>query len=267
MPIGIPFGLSPTACDLLCHALESVQPAPWLALIEVIAFPDRHMASLKSNSNASHRRRLCRGGLSRAVGLSRAATALVLFSLCFCLTLSGCQRVPGGHAMRQYQMESDRLLAEFRAQKKRAEDLEARNVQLEQRLAESEKMLARNMSGTSGRGVSGSANGTQDSKLMIGGLRSDRTGSDYRSNDRNALNNLSEFNSSRSSSPYPSSSSSSSRGPIGIQRGGLPDSTPSTSGRLTAGNRNDPISLGNGPRDLRGDPKGDAQWRPVHRGQ
>ena len=44
--------------------------------------------------------------------------------------------------MRQYQQDSDRLLSEFRAQKKRAEELEARNAQLEQRLAESEKLLA-----------------------------------------------------------------------------------------------------------------------------
>ena len=50
------------------------------------------------------------------------------------VVLSGCQQMPGGQAMRQYQLESDRLLNEFRAQKKRAEDLEVRNAQLEQRL-------------------------------------------------------------------------------------------------------------------------------------
>ena len=57
--------------------------------------------------------------------------------------------------MRQYQLESDRLLAEFRAQKKRAEELEIRNGQLEQRLAESEKLLARSLGGTTGRNTAG----------------------------------------------------------------------------------------------------------------
>ncbi len=166
----------------------------------------------------------------------------------FLLGLSGCQRFPGGQAMRQYQMESDRLLSEFRAQKKRAEDLEVRNGQLEQRLAESEKMLARSLGGSSARSTAGSSSrGGNDAKLMIGDVRGDR----------NALGSLSEFNSSRSSP----------RGTTAIQRGGLPDSEPPTSGRLASGNRSDPISLGNGQRDLRGDPKSDAQWRPVSRGQ
>ena len=60
--------------------------------------------------------------------------------------------------MRQYQQDSDRLLSEFRAQKKRAEELEARNAQLEQRLAESEKLLAlgpSSKSGTRNKGSSG----------------------------------------------------------------------------------------------------------------
>ncbi len=163
------------------------------------------------------------------------------------LELSGCQRFPGGQAMRQYQMESDRLLSEFRAQKKRAEDLEARNGQLEQRLAESEKMLARSNNGASGRSTASNSNrGGSDAKLMIGDVRGDR----------NALGSLSEFNSSRSSS----------RGPSAIQRGGLPDSHPATSGQLTSGNRSDPLSLGSGQRNLRGDPKSESQWRPVSRG-
>ena len=55
----------------------------------------------------------------------------------------GCQQWPGNQAMRQYQVESDRLLSEFRSQKKRAEDLEKRNYQLEQRLGESEREIAR----------------------------------------------------------------------------------------------------------------------------
>lgn len=165
-----------------------------------------------------------------------------------CIAFTGCQRFPATQAMRQYQLESDRLLAEFRAQKKRAEDLEVRNGQLEQRLAESEKLLARSLAGTTGRSTAGNTNrGRSNSELTIGNA----------SGDRSAINNLSDANSSRSSA----------RGPSKIVRGGLPDTTPSTSGQLTSGNRNDPLSLGSGPRDLRGDPKSESQWRPVNRGQ
>ncbi len=149
--------------------------------------------------------------------------------------------------MRQYQLESDRLLAEFRAQKKRAEDLEARNGQLEQRLAESEKLLARSLGGTTGRTTANNLNRSRnESELLIGDARGDR----------GSVNGLSDANSSRSSG----------RGPTKIQRVGLPDALPSTTGQLTSGNRNDPLSLGNGPRDLRGDPNSEVQWRPIHRG-
>ena len=44
--------------------------------------------------------------------------------------------------MRQYQIESERLLSEYRSQKKRAEELEQRNVQLERRLVDSEREIA-----------------------------------------------------------------------------------------------------------------------------
>ena len=149
--------------------------------------------------------------------------------------------------MRQYQLESDRLLAEFRAQKKRAEELEVRNGQLEQRLAESEKQVARNQAGTSSRSTASNMNRSRtDSELTIGDARGDR----------GTINNLSDAKSSRSTG----------RAPVKIQRGGLPDALPSTSGQLTSGNRSDPFSLG-GSRDLRGDPKSESQWRPVNRGQ
>jgi len=147
--------------------------------------------------------------------------------------------------MRQYQLESDRLLAEFRAQKKRADELEARKGQLEQRLAESEKLLARSLAGTSSRSTASKTNRSRtDSELMIG----DASGGG------NAINNLSDANSSRSTG----------RVPAKIERGGLPDAFPSTTGQLTSGNRSDPFSLG-GSRDLRGDPKSESQWRPVNR--
>ena len=161
---------------------------------------------------------------------------------------TGCQRFPGGQAMRQYQLESDRLLTEFRAEKKRAVELEVRNGQLEQRLAESEKLLARTLGGSSSRSTAGNTNRSRSgSQLMIGDAR----------DDRGAINDLSDLNSSRSSG----------RSPSKIQRGGLPDALPSTSGQLASGNRTDPFSLSRDPRDLRGDPKSESQWRPVHRGQ
>ena len=169
---------------------------------------------------------------------SRLGYQLPLLAVLFgcSLTTTGCQRFPGGQAMRQYQLESDRLLAEFRAQKKRAEDLEARNGLLEQRLAESEKLLALSTGRSSTRSTAGNATRNRnDSELTIGDVRGDRGPS----------NSLSEANSTRNSA----------RAPSKIQRGGLPDALPSTSGQLTSGNRPDPISLGGNSRDLRGDPK------------
>ena len=182
-------------------------------------------------------------------GVNRLPTSFYcLLSVFLCFSLIGCQRFPGGQAMRQYQLESDRLLAEFRAQKKRAEELEVRNGQLEKRLAESEKLLARTVGGSSSRSTAGNtARSRNDSQLMIGEARVDR----------GTINELSDLNSSRSPG----------RGPTKIQNGGLPDALPSTSGQLTSGNRIDPFSLGGGPRDLRGDPKSESQWRPVHREQ
>ncbi len=198
------------------------------------------MASRKSNTKTIRR---------LLSGLAQRPTSILLFVLVpGCIAITGCQRFPATQAMRQYQLESDRLLAEFRAEKKRREEVEARNGQLEQRLAESEKLLARSLGGSTGRSTAGNTNRSRSgSELMIG----DAPG------DRSAINNLSDANSSRSSA----------RGPSKIVRGGLPDTLPPTIGQLTSGNRSDPLSLGSGPRDLRGDPKSESQWRPVNRGQ
>ena len=163
-----------------------------------------------------------------------------------CFAFAGCQRFPGGQAMRQYQLESDRLLAEFRAEKKQKEELQVRVGQLEQRLAESEKQVARGLPGNSGRSTASNTNRSRtDSELMIGDARGGR----------GAINDLSDAKSSRSTGRVPSR----------IQGGGLADSLPSTSGQLTSGSRSDPFSLG-GSRDLRGDPKSESQWRPISRG-
>ena len=198
------------------------------------------MPSRKSNHNA----------ITSNLGNGfQRVTLSVLAALIGCgMALPGCQRFPGSQAMRQYQLESDRLLSEYRAQKKRGDDLEARNGLLEQRLADSEKQYARSIGGTNGRSTASQFNRSRsDSELMIG----DAGG------DRGPVNSLSEANSSRSSG----------RGPTKIQRGGLADALPSTSGQLTSGNRTDPLSLGGGSRDFRGDPKSESQWRPVNRGK
>ena len=111
--------------------------------------------------------------------------------------IPGCQAWPGNQAMRQYQLESDRLLSEFRSQKKRAEELEQRNYQLEQRLGESEKLIAR-------------LQGRSTSRVADSGARSDsRTLADLSNN--------------------PSGTSKK------IPGLGLPDDTPGTAGRLTSG--------------------------------
>ena len=198
------------------------------------------MASRKSNTKTIQR---------MLKGLARFPRSILLLAMVpSWFAFTGCQRFPATQAMRQYQLESDRLLAEFRAQKKRAEELDVRNGQLEQRLAESEKLLARSLGGTTGRSTAGNSNRSRsNSELTIGNTPSDRS----------AINNLSDANSSRSST----------RGPSKFLRGGLPDTSPTTNGQLTSGNRNDPFSLGSGPRDMRGDPKSESQWRPVNRGQ
>jgi hypothetical protein len=99
--------------------------------------------------------------------------------------------------MRQYQLESDRLLSEFRSQKKRAEELEQRNYQLEQRLGESEKLIAR-------------LQGRSNSRVADSGARTDgRTLADLGSNPPGTTKKIPGL--------------------------GLPDDTPGTAGRLTSG--------------------------------
>jgi hypothetical protein len=163
----------------------------------------------------------------------RFSWGLLMFTIL--IGLPGCQQLPGSQAMRQYQVESDRLVNEFRAQKKRAEELEARNNQLEQRLAESEKMLARAQN-NSGRRI---GRNNSSSELLIGDA-----------NDAARSSSLSSSDSSRASA----NRSNRSRG--------LPDIANPTNGRFTSTGSADPLSLGAG-RDLRGDPNRDSQWRPI----
>ena len=78
------------------------------------------------------------------------STSLTLVSLMVLTTISatGCQSWSPASQIKQCQMESDRLLAEFRAQKKRADDLETKYQESQSRLAEAEKHLARMQNGS-----------------------------------------------------------------------------------------------------------------------
>ncbi len=138
----------------------------------------------------------------------------------------GCQQWPGNQAMRQYQVESDRLLSEFRSQKKRAEDLEKRNYQLEQRLGESEREIARlQVSGSGSRMANRGGGNVGGGNLNAGSLSVGDVG-----------------------------------GPEGTSRriggSGLPDVQPGPAGRLSSA----PYDL---PSGLQGNPTRTGQWRPI----
>jgi hypothetical protein len=109
--------------------------------------------------------------------------------------------------MKQYQLESDRLLSEFRSQKKRAEEFEQRNQQLEKRLGESERLIAKLQGRPSSRAADRSG---------------DRTLADI-------------------SKGAPSST------PKRISGSGLPDATPPTPGRFTSGGYNNGEDLKGDP--------------------
>lgn len=65
------------------------------------------------------------------------------------LTLSGCNSFGNSRLVKELQSENERLLGEFRGQRDRATELEKANRQQAERLAESEKLLARLSQGTS----------------------------------------------------------------------------------------------------------------------
>lgn len=64
------------------------------------------------------------------------------------LVTSGCKSIPGTASFQQSQFENEKLLSEFRAQKKRSDELQQRNDELAKRLNESERRLAQ-LQGTS----------------------------------------------------------------------------------------------------------------------
>ena len=75
--------------------------------------------------------------------VGRYGRVIGIAGLALLVTFSGCRKFPGPAQMQQFQIDNERLLSEFRAQKKRADDLQARNDQLTHRLNESESTLAR----------------------------------------------------------------------------------------------------------------------------
>lgn len=61
------------------------------------------------------------------------------------LSSAGCNSMGAGKQLKQLEVENNRLLSEFRAERQRRESAERSAQQLEMRLAESEKMLARQL--------------------------------------------------------------------------------------------------------------------------
>lgn len=107
----------------------------------------------------------------------------------------GCQKWPGSQQASQFQIDRERLLGEFRAEKKRVEELAARNRMLEQRLAESEKAIARqNLVDGRAAGRNGS-----NSELRIGDDRNPTRSYDSSSSLSNV--NTSRANANRSRIP------------------------------------------------------------------
>jgi hypothetical protein len=68
------------------------------------------------------------------------------------LILTGCNSMGAGKQLKQLELENNRLLSEFRAERQRRESAERTAQRLETLLAESEKTLARQLQGPPGAG-------------------------------------------------------------------------------------------------------------------
>jgi hypothetical protein len=164
---------------------------------------------------------------SRIGFILRLAALALVGSVC-----PGCQQFPwpGSQQAKQFQVDSERILGEFRAQKKRADELATKNQQLEARLAETEKSLARqNLQSLSQSNSSSS--------------RNNRKGNTANNSGSNSGNNR-LFVGPPDDDP------------------GLPDTPPSMSGLLTSGG-----GFSKADRDYNNasDNKESPQWRPVRR--
>lgn len=71
--------------------------------------------------------------------------------LCLLTTALGCNSFGNGKLAKQLQSENDQLVREFRAQRDRNAELTRANQLLEDRIAETEKQLARNFQADNGR--------------------------------------------------------------------------------------------------------------------
>ncbi|HBE70876.1 MAG TPA: hypothetical protein DDW52_22245 [Planctomycetaceae bacterium] len=69
----------------------------------------------------------------------------------FLASLNGCGTFGGGSLTQQLRDENQRLVSEFRAQQKANDSLREQNRKLEDRLAESEKLLARSQPNSAAR--------------------------------------------------------------------------------------------------------------------
>lgn len=123
-------------------AAAAVAHDSWQGCRNVMVWID---SRTNSNDVASHRMS-SRPSVSRN-STTRARKLLAIFGLAFLSLATGCQAWSPGAQIKQCQLESDRLLAEFRAQKKRADELEGRYQESQTRLAEAEKLLARLQNG------------------------------------------------------------------------------------------------------------------------
>lgn len=181
---------------------------------------------ISQQSNRNHHARI--GFILRLVAIALVGS--------FC---PGCQQFPwpGSQQAKQFQVDSERILGEFRAQKKRADELATKNQQLEARLAETEKSLARqNLQSLSQSNSSSS--------------RNNRRG-----------------NTASNSSNNPGSISGNNRLFVGPPDDdpGLPDTPPSMSGLLTSGGGFSKSDRDYGNTSDNNANKESPQWRPVRR--
>lgn len=103
---------------------------------------DRNAQEIAARSSSIRRDEVGSPGIPSRSRLFSIVVLIPLF-----LLATGCQSWSPGAQIKQCQMESDRLLAEFRAQKKRADELEGKFQESQSRLAEAEKLLARVQNG------------------------------------------------------------------------------------------------------------------------
>ena len=112
-------------------------------------------------------------------------SVIALYLLSALTVCSGCQNGPMLGRMQQYQLENERLLSEFRAQKKEVELLRADKTRLLQQQAETEKLAAKLQSQLSNSKSLASQNNAGKTDVGIGGTRPPNELSSF---DRNRTN-------------------------------------------------------------------------------